>query len=117
MNNCELGKIGEDAVADFVSRQGHCILERNYWSNHGEIDLIFMEDKCLVFAEVKTRKNINYGLPCQAVDINKRNKIINTARFYLACKGLSDLNVRFDVFEVYYRDRKIRQIKSAYEIR
>jgi len=115
LNNCEIGKIGEDAVAYYLDNLGCRILDRNYRTERGEIDIIFMEDTCLVFGEVKTRNSVYYGRPCQAVDYKKRKKIINTAKNYILCQNIEHMDIRFDVFEVYFKSKKIVHIRGAYE--
>ncbi|WAW14120.1 YraN family protein [Peptostreptococcus equinus] len=117
MNRYELGKLGEEAVAIYLEKRGYHTLNRNFRIRNGEIDIIFTESNTLIFGEVKTRTNEKFGLPCQAVDIKKMNKIINVARYFIACNNIKDMNIRFDIFEVYYKERKIRHIKNAYELR
>ena len=115
MNNCEIGKIGEDAVAYYLDKLGCHILDRNYRTSRGEIDVIFIEGKYLVFGEVKTRNSTYCGRPCQAVDYKKKIKIINTAKNYLLYQNMGYMDIRFDVFEVYFKSKKIVHIRGAYE--
>lgn len=114
MNKQEIGKIGEDSVAYYVDKIGCNILERNYRIDSGEIDIIFVESDCLVFGEVKTRQSISYGIPCEAVNQKKRNKIITVAKHYVVNNNAVNMDIRFDVFEVYFKERKIRHIRNAY---
>lgn len=115
MNNYELGRLGEDAIAYYLESMGYQLVERNYRTARGEIDVIFTDGDYLVFGEVKTRNSLYYGRPCQAVDINKRSKIINTAKNFMLRGNFHNMNIRFDVFEVYYKSRKILHIKNAYD--
>ena len=114
MNIQELGRIGEDSVAYYIEKIGCQILERNYRTYSGEIDIIFIESDCLVFGEVKTRRSDSFGLPCESVNQRKREKIITVAKHFVISKNLFDVNIRFDVFEVYFKERKIRHIRNAY---
>lgn len=114
MDRYELGKIGEDAVALYLDRRGCKILDRNFRTRNGEIDIIFFDDGELVFGEVKTRSSTRFGLPSEAVDENKRNKIITVARQYISANIYEIDVIRFDVFEVFYERKKIKHIKNAY---
>lgn len=114
MNNKEIGKIGEDSVAYYIDKIGCNILERNYRIESGEIDIIFLEENCLVFGEVKTRQTRAYGRPCEAVNERKRNKIISVAKRYVISENKFNMDIRFDVFEVYFKERKIHHIRNAY---
>lgn len=116
MNNYEIGMIGEEAVALYLGRIGCRILDRNYRTRRGEIDIIFVENEVLVFGEVKTRNSTYFGNPAQAVDSKKMARIICLAKNYLSSKGSLDYPVRFDVFEVYFKENKIKHIRNAYTI-
>ena len=108
MNNYEIGMIGEEAVALYLERIGCRIVDRNYRTKRGEIDIIF--------GEVKTRNSTYFGNPAQAVDSKKMARIICLAKNYLSSKGSLDYPVRFDVFEVYFKEKKIKHIRNAYTI-
>jgi len=110
MNNYEIGMIGEEAVALYLERIGCRIVDRNYRTRRGEVDIIFVENEFLVFGEVKTRNSTYFGNPAQAVDSKKMARIICLAKNYLSSK------VRFDVFEVYFKEKKIKHIRNAYTI-
>ena len=94
------GKCGEDCAAQYLKKQGYKILEQNYKNKIGEIDIIAKHNKTLVFIEVKTRKNSEFGTPAEAVTYYKKQKIVNTARYYLA-KNPTDMDISFDVIEVF----------------
>lgn len=100
LNNRELGKLGEDIAANYISQNGYIILEKNFRTKIGEIDIIAKQDNYLVFIEVKTRKSINFGYPREAVDKSKQLKIINIANFYIAKEKQYYCHIRFDVIEV-----------------
>lgn len=114
MNEYEIGMLGEDAVECYLDKISCNILERNFRTRRGEIDIIFEESGYLVFGEVKTRRNARYGRPLESVDYKKRLKIINTAKEYIFKQELRDVNIRFDVFEVFFYERKIRHIRNAF---
>lgn len=94
------GQCGEDAAAAFLRKKGYKIIERNYKNKIGEIDIIAKNKEDLIFVEVKTRKNEKFGTPAEAVTYYKKQKIVNTAKFYLF-QNPTSLNIRFDVIEVY----------------
>ena len=79
MNNKHLGDRGESYAEDYLRRQGYRILTRNYRTKIGEIDLIADDHGTLVFIEVKTRSSVRYGIPSEAVNYKKKQKIIQTA--------------------------------------
>ena len=106
MRHNDVGKLGEDAAAKFLSKNGYKILERNIHISHNEIDIIAKNKSFLVFAEVKTRTvgedlYSEYGTPAAAVTKQKQMRIITAARSYLYIKKISDIQPRFDVVEVY----------------
>ena len=94
------GKCGEDYAAQYLKVHGYKILERNYKNKIGEIDIIAKRKNTLVFVEVKTRKSNEFGTPAQAVTYYKKQKIVNTAKHYLA-QNPTDMDISFDVIEVY----------------
>ena len=117
-----LGKCGEDAAAEFLKKKRYKILERNFRNRFGEIDIIAEYKKDIIFIEVKTRLSKEYGEPYEAVNFYKQRKIINTAKVYLCSKEMNDVNVRFDIVEVYgnlsdngFQLDTINHIESAIE--
>lgn len=106
------GRFGENEAAKFLSQKGWKIIERNYRTRFGEIDIIAACGKYLVFAEVKTRMAGSLILPREAVDFRKRQRIIATARMYLSNHGIGDLQPRFDVIEVGLSDNKNFRVKK-----
>ena len=99
------GKFGEDFTVKFLEDKGYEILDRNYHSRWGEIDIIAKLDECIVFCEVKTRKTDaalieKYGRPRDAVNKEKQKHIVTVAQAYLA-RHKSNKKPRFDIIEVY----------------
>lgn len=95
-----LGKFGEDLAADFFIEQGYRILERNYRTAVGELDLVAETEELLIFAEVKTRTSRRFGSPAEAVDQKKQLHMRKTAEIWLA-EHPTEKEIRFDVLEVY----------------
>lgn len=98
MNRRTLGKEYEDRAAAFLESRGYKILERNFSSPGGEIDLIARDGRYLVFVEVKYRADASRGNPLEAVGPAKQERIRRTAAWYLMKKGMAqDVPCRFDV--------------------
>lgn len=109
MNAKKIGDIGEDAVCEYLKKIGYDIIERNFHSRYGEIDIIATKAEYMIFVEVKTRNNRNYINPCEFVDKRKQDKIMKTAVCYLQ-KFELDTAVRFDVAEVIYNSNSVNEI-------
>ena len=101
-HNIKKGNAGEALAVKFLKNANHLICFQNYKKLSGEIDLITQDGETLVFVEVKYRKNLDYGYPREAVNRSKQKRIAKTALWYLKEKRLDDVNVRFDVIEIYY---------------
>ena len=114
MNNIEKGKLGEEIALKYIISKGGKIIEKNYRTKMGEIDLIAKLNGELVFVEVKSRSNINYGYPSEAVNYKKKRKITNVAKYYLIDNSLDNLSIRFDVIEIYLNEKKINHIVNAF---
>lgn len=108
MNN--LGKLAEIKVAALLRKKNYTILDFNYTSRFGEIDVIAQNDKFIIFGEVKMRNKNAIALPREFVDENKQTKIAATAQLYLA-QNPTNLQPRFDVFEVISSNGKIKSVK------
>lgn len=114
MNKREVGSVKEEAAAEYLKKQGYTIIEQNYYTPKGEIDLIAKEGEYLVFLEVKYRKTIIYGYPEEAIDQRKRNKIKNACRYYIIKNSIPQYTaIRFDVIVIL--GEEIKLIKNAFE--
>ena len=80
----ELGIKGEEHAIKLLKRAGYKIVERNFRSSFGEIDIIATEGYTLVFIEVKTRSSSAYGSPKEAVNRRKQGKIVKSSIDYIA---------------------------------
>lgn len=101
-HNLKKGNAGEELAVTFLKNANHLIYDRNYKKASGEIDIITQDGDTLVFIEVKYRKNLEFGYPREAVNRAKQKRIAKTALWYLKEKKLEDVNVRFDVIEIYF---------------
>ena len=113
----EIGKLGEDIATNYLKQKGYKILDRNFESRQGEIDIIAIDKKEIVFIEVKTRTSNKYGTPSEAVNKIKQKHMLQTIKYYLYIRNLSEEFVRIDVIEVYIKDNvyKVNHIKQALE--
>ncbi len=105
------GRAGEQAAAEYIADKGYRIVARNYRAGRGEIDLIaWANDRLLVFFEVKTRKNDDFGGPESAISSQKRKMLINTAGAYMEEVGY-DWAVRFDVVAILLDNGVVQEIR------
>ena len=112
-NNRETGSRFEEMAAGYLRDMGYVILERNYRTRLGEIDIIARDGKALVFIEVKYRMNLEKGDPAEAVHGQKQRRIRNAARMYLYRHQLGEeVPCRFDVVAIL--DSEIRLIRDAF---
>ncbi|MBO5884389.1 MAG: YraN family protein [Clostridia bacterium] len=88
------------------------IIETNFVCKIGEIDIIAKDKDVLVFVEVKSRSTKKFGLPREAVTLQKQNKIRNVAQFYLQKTQNFNQKCRFDVIEIL--DNDINHIVNAF---
>lgn len=109
-----LGAKGEDIAERYLKKKGYRIVERNYRCRLGEIDIIALDGSTLVFIEVKTRRNQNYGRPCEAVNAVKIRHILRTATCYTALSHVRYEDIRIDVVEILLQGGKpyIHYIKN-----
>jgi len=98
--NKVLGNSGEEIAIKYLKKHGYKILEVNYKHKIGEIDIIAKKGSIIVFIEVKHRSSDYFGLPREAVNELKQNKIRMIATAYIKKKRLFDYPCRFDVIEI-----------------
>ncbi len=97
--NKNLGDFGEDITCEYLLEKGYKILARNFRFGRNEIDIIAENEKLIAFVEVKTRKNVVFGMPSEAVDKSKVEKIISVAQSWLE-NNPTEKEIRIDVSEV-----------------
>ena len=101
MNKRKIGKFYEDKAIEFLENNNYKIIDRNFFTNIGEIDIIAKNDDYLVFIEVKFRSSNEYGLGYEAVNKHKQNIIMKVAQIYLYKNKISfDSKIRFDVLSI-----------------
>lgn len=108
------GRYYEAQAEAFLKSQGYQILEKNYWTRFGEIDLIAQDGEYLVFVEVKYRSNSQMGFPEEAVTKKKQKTIFRCAQVYLMKKNiLSGIPCRFDIVAIC--GLQVTLLKNAFE--
>ncbi len=114
-----LGQRGEQAAARFLQQQGYRILARSHRNRLGEIDLIAREGDRIVFVEVKTRQSSAHGLPVEAVDRQKQQRLTRAGLAWLKQRGWLNRPARFDVIAIIWPDDTsppvITHYRSAFE--
>ncbi len=113
----QTGRYGEIKACEYLIKNNYKIIDRNFLCRQGEIDIIAISKlNELVFIEVKTRSNLRYGTPCESVTTQKKKHILLSSRYYIFLNHLYNMDVRYDVIEVYiYSDTySINHIKYAF---
>ena len=115
----QIGNNAEKIALDYLSKQGLQLIEQNYLTPLGEIDIIMLDknNNELVFVEVRYRQNTKFGAPEETINQNKQLKITKTAQRYLQHKSqYQNFTCRFDVVGVKFNLKypKIDWIKNAF---
>jgi putative endonuclease len=116
-----VGDRGEDIAASYLSARGYRIIERNFRCKGGEVDIVAREagSGYLVFVEVKTRRDLSYGVPQLAVNQFKQRQISKAALTWLSKNRLHDNPARFDVLALLVRPdgtHQIEHITNAFDL-
>ncbi|HWP57423.1 MAG TPA: YraN family protein [Candidatus Acidoferrales bacterium] len=113
-----LGKEGERLAEDYLKKKGYKVLERNYRCPLGELDLVALDGRVVVFVEVKIRTDERFGHPLEAVHWRKQDKMIQAAQFFLAQYKLHQREARFDVVGISRVGERpvIEHVRNAFDI-
>ena len=103
-DSIERGIAGEEYAARALEKSKYRIIERNYRTRVGEIDIVARDGACLVFVEVRARGSVEFGLPQEPVVARERKKLCNAAKWYLQRNRIDDAVCRFDVVAVIMKD-------------
>lgn len=116
--NREIGTHCEDIAKEYLKKNNYNIVACNFRNFLGELDIICLQNNVLIVIEVKGRYNYNYGFPREAVNISKQKTIIKVTNCYINYKKFRNVNIRFDVIEVYLNSEntfvKINHLKDAF---
>ena len=112
----DLGLLGEELAATFLSQNGYTILEKNWRFGREEIDILAQKEDTLVVVEVKTRSGSFFGEPEEFVNRQKQKNLIKAANAYINKNDL-DLEVRFDIIGVILtgKSHSIHHIEDAFQ--
>ncbi len=114
-----LGRRGEDEAARYLRRLGYKILARGRRLASGELDLVVLDGRTIVFVEVKTRTSQEVGHPADAVDAIKQRKLTRLAVTFMKRHGLLEFPARFDVVAITWPEGRgrptIEHFKNAFE--
>lgn len=100
-NTKRIGDKGEERACEYLVKKGYSIIERNWRTRTGEIDIIIMKDELLVFVEVKTLPNGTRDMLLKELNYQKQQRILKTSkRFLLKHRQYSNSYVRFDVIVI-----------------
>ena len=117
----DLGEDGETLAQEMYLDKGFRIEEKNYRCKIGEIDLICVRGKLLVFCEVKCRRSLVFGIPAEAVNANKIRHIRLVASWYLTQnmrinRLYNDFDMRFDVVEAIFvgDEHELNHLENAF---
>jgi putative endonuclease len=114
----EVGQVGEEMARRYLQEQGLKFVAANWLCKTGEIDLVMKdEEECLVFVEVRMRRETQYGEGLETVARDKQRKLIRTAQYYQQKEGWWG-DVRFDVVSIAGQGEgaKIEHIEYAFEV-
>lgn len=101
MNRKSLGRQGEEATERFLAKQGYKIIDRNFHTRWGELDIIAQDGDTVVFTEVKTRTESDFAQPEESVTITKQDHLRKAAELWLLENYQGELPAcRFDVVSV-----------------
>lgn len=110
----KIGVTGEKIAQDYLKTKGYNIINTNFYTKKGEIDIIATIQKEMVFIEVKTRTNNKYGTPAMAVNSTKIKHMKSAAKIFLMLNKFKNYSLRFDVIEIVIKNGKtyINHIKQ-----
>lgn len=111
-----IGAQWENVAADFLLQHSYEILERNFYYNHGEVDIVAKDGDELVFVEVKFRRTPKFGTPEEALTPKKQELLRRTAEGFVVERNMENISCRFDVVAIQLEngEKKISHYKNAF---
>ncbi|MGH7846023.1 MAG: YraN family protein [Candidatus Binatia bacterium] len=112
------GREGERLAEDYLKKKGYKVLEKNYRCPLGELDLVVLDGRIVVFVEVKIRSDNRFGHPFEAVHWRKQNKMVKAAMYFLSQYKLHQRDARFDVVGISRVENHplIEHVSNAFEL-
>jgi putative endonuclease len=119
MSRKETGALGEKLAQDFLKKKGYRILQTNYRCPRGEVDIVALHQNCLVFVEVRSKTNLNFGTPEESITYNKMKHLERAAYYYQQSHDHLPSSWRIDViaieFDTDLRCKRLEVIENALE--
>jgi putative endonuclease len=114
-----LGKEGEEIAEGYLKKKGFRMVERNYRCRGGEVDLIALDRRVIVFVEVKARNDASFGSPLESVHPRKQQRMTRAALIFLSEHKLHHREARFDVVGISFAGGApvVEHIQNAFEVR
>ncbi len=109
------GRGAEDAAATFLTQSGYQILDRNFRTRQGELDVVARRDGVLCFVEVRQRSRSDHGTPEESITRQKRRRLAAAAEQYLVARGFSAEPCRFDVVAI-DGEGQMRLLEDAFRL-
>jgi putative endonuclease len=100
MERKSTGILGEKLAQNFLKKKGYKILETNYRCHQGEIDIVACQKDCLVFVEVRTRSNLEFGTPEESITVSKMRHLVQSAQHYRQNHNKSPDSWRIDLVAI-----------------
>jgi putative endonuclease len=112
------GQEGERIAERYLSKKGYRLVERNYRCPVGEVDLIVLDRRVIVFVEVKTRRHERFGVPLESVHTRKQQKMIKAALWFLSDHKLHESDARFDVVGISFGGQEpvVEHVENAFDV-
>jgi len=117
MNRKDIGKLGEKLAQKFLKKRGYHIYETNFYCQAGEIDIVARRRDYLVFIEVRTKSNLDFGTPEESITANKKKRLISSSLHYINTHHGLPTPWRIDVVAIEIDDKgktkRIELIENA----
>lgn len=113
-----IGNYGESIAKNFLINNKYKIIDMNYRTKYGEIDIICRYDDILVFCEIKSRYTNSFGSPIESVTYYKQKQIIKLSQIYLMANKFYNYNIRYDIIEIIFNNKNasftLNHVKDAF---
>lgn len=116
--NKTIGNYGENLSLKHLIKNNYKILDTNFRTSYGEIDIVATINNIIVFLEIKSRYTDSFGKAIESITYYKQKQIIKLSKYYIHKYNLYNYNVRYDIIEVYFNNRnnlyKLNHIIDAF---
>lgn len=111
-----IGRMGENIANRYLRAEGYEILETNFRTRYGELDIVAQTEGTIVFIEVRTRTSAILGSSWESITFFKQQQVRRMASIYLSHHHMAEVHVRFDVIAIFIKNRKanLRHLKDAF---